>query len=287
LAGGGWGNVIAEKKFLTEAEMTAEQDVVGESTMRQGIRGSRFKVPRSRGAFSGLMLLVLGAWAALIPFVGPYFNFAFTPVPNDAWHWTAGRGWLELLPGAAAFVAGLLLLLGTNRLSLTFASWLGVAAGAWLVVGPVLAPRIGLNAGNPDPGSSPGVQTAEALLFYYALGAAIVFFAATALGRLSVHSVRDVRAAQRRVEAEAAREAEERRLAEERVAEERRLAQQRAAEQQAAEGNHAATQRPTTDTAETAAPRHGLGEGSANYPPNGGYAGQQAGAPEGYQPPRT
>jgi hypothetical protein len=272
--------------------MTAEQDVVGESTMRQGIRGSRFKVPRSRGAFSGLVLLVLGAWAALIPFVGPYFNFAFTPLPNDAWHWTAGRGWLELLPGAAAFVAGLMLLLGTNRLSLTFASWLGVAAGAWLVVGPVLAPRIGLNAGTPDPGSNTGVQTAESLLFYSAIGAAIVFFAAAALGRLSVHSVRDVRAAQRRVEAEAAREAEERRLAEERVVEERRLAEQRGAEErrlaeQRAAGQQAPTQRPTTDTAETAAPRHGRVDEPTNYPPNSDYAAQQAGRSETYQPPRT
>ena len=29
---------------------------------------------RSRGAASGFLLVLLGAWGALIPFVGPYFH---------------------------------------------------------------------------------------------------------------------------------------------------------------------------------------------------------------------
>ena len=37
------------------------------------------RMPRSRGAVSGLLLVILGAWGALIPFVGPHFNFAYTP----------------------------------------------------------------------------------------------------------------------------------------------------------------------------------------------------------------
>jgi hypothetical protein len=220
--------------------------------LEQGVKASRLRVPRSRGALSGFALVVLGAWAALVPFIGPYFDFAFTPAPNDAWHWTSGRGWLELLPGAAAFVAGLLLLVGTNRVNLTFASWLGVASGAWLIVGPELAPRISLDAGTPVSGSN-WVQTLELLFFFYAIGAGILFFAATALGRLSVHSVRDARAAQRGLEAAAAREAEERRLAEERATRERgereRLERDRAEQQRSgtapAEGPTAAPTAPT------------------------------------------
>jgi hypothetical protein len=188
--------------------------------MDQGVRASRLRVPRSRGAISGIALIILGAWAAIVPFIGPYFDFAFAPAPNDAWHWTAGRGWLELLPGCAAVVAGILLLVGTHRVNLAFASWLGVASGAWLVVGPILAPRISLTAGAPAS-ATPWVQTLEELFFFFAVGAAILFFSAMALGRLSVQSVRDVRAAQRRAEAEAAREAEERRIVEERLAAER------------------------------------------------------------------
>lgn len=248
--------------------MTAEQDGI-----RAGIRHSRFRVPRSRGALSGFALLILGAWAGIVPFIGPYFSFAYTPAPTDAWHWTAGRGWLDVLPGAAAFVAGLILLVGTNRVSLSFASWLGIASGAWLVVGPVLAPQISINAGTPDPTSASDVQMLEQLFFYYALGAAILFFAASALGRLSVHGVREVRAAQRRAEADAARQEEERRLAEQRVA-----------EQQAAERE----QTRTTSTEEAGVPRHERAPGEPpRFAQTGNQRTEQVGPSEAGQPPRT
>ena len=65
-------------------------------------------MPRTRGAVTGLLLILLGAWGALIPFIGPIFNWAYTADP--AWTWTAAKGWLEVLPGVAAAVGGLLLL---------------------------------------------------------------------------------------------------------------------------------------------------------------------------------
>ena len=37
------------------------------------------RVPRSRGAASGLLLLLLGAWGFLIPLVGPYVDFGYSP----------------------------------------------------------------------------------------------------------------------------------------------------------------------------------------------------------------
>ena len=61
------------------------------------VRGGRMQIPPSRGAVSGFLLILLGAWGALIPFIGPYFNFAYTP--DQEWTWTAARGWLEVLPG--------------------------------------------------------------------------------------------------------------------------------------------------------------------------------------------
>jgi hypothetical protein len=45
------------------------------------------------GALGGV---VLGAWAALVPFIGPYFDFAYTPAMNEAWMWTAERGYMEV-----------------------------------------------------------------------------------------------------------------------------------------------------------------------------------------------
>src|SRR3569832_160483 len=168
--------------------------------LQTNIRASRRRVARSRGALSGILLVVLGAWAALVPFIGPYFDLAFTPQPNTAWHWTSARGWLEVLPGAAVFLGGLLLLLSASRAATLFGGWLAALGGAWLVVGPSLADPLNLNLGTPDPSSGTSTRALEALLFFYAIGAAILFFATLAHGRESVLCVWDVRAAERRAE---------------------------------------------------------------------------------------
>jgi hypothetical protein len=77
-------------------------------------------------------------------------------------------------------------------------SWLGIAGGAWLIVGPSLADVLDQAVGTPDPTSSTTVQALEELFFFYGVGALILFFAASALGRLSVQSVRDVTVAEQR-----------------------------------------------------------------------------------------
>jgi hypothetical protein len=164
----------------------------------RGIRLSRMRVPWTRGATGGVLLLVLGAWAGIVPFIGPYLDFAYTPATNSAWHWTVVRGWFEVAPGAAAVAGGLLLLVGTNRAITIAGSWLGIAAGAWLIVGPSLAGVLDQTMGSPDPASTTNVQALEALFFFYGVGALILFVAAAALGRLSVQSVRDVAAAEQR-----------------------------------------------------------------------------------------
>ena len=112
------------------------------SDARVHARGGRLQMPRSRGAASGFLLILLGAWGALIPFVGPYFDFAFTP--DQEWTWTNARGWLEVLPGAATVLGGLLLLVSGNRATAMFGGWLTVLAGAWFVVGRALAGPLGI-----------------------------------------------------------------------------------------------------------------------------------------------
>lgn len=153
-------------------------------------RGGRLAISRSRGALSGFLLILLGLWGAFIPFVGPYFDFAFTP--DSPWAWTLGRGWLEVLPGAVAVIGGLILLASRNRATAMLGGWLAVAAGAWFVVGRALAAPLSLgNVGSP-------VAVTEAkrvvldLAYFSGLGALIVFLGAVAVGRLSVRSVRDV-----------------------------------------------------------------------------------------------
>src|SRR6266536_1460090 len=61
-------------------------------------------VPRTRGALSGALLVLLGLWGGLVAFVGPYFHFAYTPA--TAWTYTSGRLWLEILPGIATALGG-------------------------------------------------------------------------------------------------------------------------------------------------------------------------------------
>jgi hypothetical protein len=164
-------------------------------------RGGRLQMPRSRGAMSGFLLILLGVWGALIPFVGPYFNFAFTP--DQEWTWTTARGWLEVLPGVATVIGGLLLLGSRNRATAMFGGWLTVIAGAWFVIGRSLAGPLGIgNVGTPVAATETKRAWLE-LTYFYGLGALIVFLGAFALGRLSVRSVRDIEYAQRPVAAAA------------------------------------------------------------------------------------
>jgi hypothetical protein len=150
---------------------------------------------RSRGAITGPLLMLLGAWGALIPFIGHSFGYGFTP--DNTWTWTAARGWLEVLPGGAAFLGGFLLTATGNRLSAMVGGWLAAAAGAWFVLGTVISPwwsagNIGIPTGNANH------AVWERLGMFSGLGVVIVLFAAMALGRVSVIGIRDIEAARAR-----------------------------------------------------------------------------------------
>jgi len=160
------------------------------------VSGGRMQIPRSRGAASGFLLVALGIWGALIPFVGPSFDFAYGP---DGGAWTLARFWLEVLPGIAAVAGGLLLLTSRNRATAMLGGWLAVLAGAWFVVGRAFAEPLALG----DPGT-PVATTATKqmwleLAYFSGLGAVIVLLGGLAVGRLSVRSLRDVRYAHRPV----------------------------------------------------------------------------------------
>ena len=166
---------------------------MSESRVHAG--GGRLQMPRSRGAASGFLLIILGVWGALVPFVGPYFDFAFSP--DREWVWTAARGWLEVLPGAATAVGGFLLLSSRNRFTAMIGGWLTVLAGAWFVVGRALAGPLGLGDAGAPVAATETERVATELAYFYGLGAVIIFLGAIALGRLSVRSARDLRYAQR------------------------------------------------------------------------------------------
>src|SRR5258708_38779862 len=149
------------------------------SDTRVHARGGRLQMPRSRGAASGFLLILLGAWGALIPFVGPYFDFAFTP--DQEWTWTIARGWLEVLPGAATVVGGLLLLGSRNRATAMIGGWLTVLAGAWFVVGRALAGPLGIGDGGAPVAASGGQRAELDVTYFYCAGPAVQVQGATAL----------------------------------------------------------------------------------------------------------
>jgi hypothetical protein len=180
------------------------------------------RVPRSRGAVSGLLLILLGAWGALIPFIGPYLDYSYGT--DQSWHWTAARGWLEVLPGAVTAFGGLLVLISANRIRGSLGGWLAALAGAWFVLGQTLAPLLHLgNIGQPLSQTNRGRAAAQ-VGYFYGLGVVILFLAAFALGRLAVVGLRDLRAAER----------DERLAAEQARAEQEELARRQALERDAA-----------------------------------------------------
>jgi len=138
---------------------------------------------------SGCLLMLLGAWGALVPFVGPYFGYAYTP--DKAWVYSTGRLWLSVLPGAAVFLGGMVVSLSARGGAP--GGFLAVLAGIWFVVG---VPLLALIKPSVSPGKPATVAHAmfhpatmhflESLGFSYGLGVAIVFFGALALGRAGV-----------------------------------------------------------------------------------------------------
>jgi hypothetical protein len=142
------------------------------------------RMRRSRGVASGFLLLLLGLWGGLVPFIGPYFHYAYTP--DTAWTYTTARLWLEILPGAALFVAGILLIISAGRHIALLGGLLGAAAGAWFALGSVLSPLWHHNVplGGTPAGHTAVLRTMEQIGFFTGLGVVVVFIAAAAIGRI-------------------------------------------------------------------------------------------------------
>lgn len=140
------------------------------------------RISRTTGAFSGFLLVLLGIWGAIIPFIGPSFGYAFGT--HATWYYTADRLYLDILPGVAVVVGGLILIRAGNRASGILGSWLAIVGGAWFVVGPAVS-RLWENSLGPigGPMFGPTRQMLELVGAFYGLGALIVALAAFALGR--------------------------------------------------------------------------------------------------------
>src|SRR5438445_3387825 len=142
------------------------------------------KIPRRRGALTGVLLVILGLWGALVPFVGPYFNYQIGTTAT--WDWSAERLWLSVLPGAAAVIGGFILLYSVRRASASFGALLALAGGLWFVLGPTVSMlwNHGVIATGPAYGAK-GTRVLEWIGFFYGTGALITLLASYELGFLA------------------------------------------------------------------------------------------------------
>jgi hypothetical protein len=139
------------------------------------------RMRRSQTAAIGVLLALLGLWGGLIPFIGPYFHYAYTP--DKTWDYTTARLWLEILPGAAAFLGGVFVA-ARNRTGAAFGAALAAAAGAWFALGTVFSPLWNHNQplGGTPASTTVVMRIAEQVGFFTGLGVVIAALAALAFG---------------------------------------------------------------------------------------------------------
>lgn len=143
------------------------------------------RIRRSRGVASGLLLALLGIWGGIIPFIGPYFHYAYTP--DTTWTYNTARLYLEILPGAAVLLGGLVLMITAGRSTAMSGALLSAVGGAWFALGMLLSPLWNNNVqlGGTPTGTTVMMRIVEQVGFFTGLGVVVVFIAAVAFGRFS------------------------------------------------------------------------------------------------------
>ena len=92
----------------------------------------------------GFIAFVASAWGGIVPFVGPTFGFSADGAGSS--HWELSHVVLGLIPGALGCLVALTFMAPANatvtcrRLSLSTAGIIGIASGAWFVIGPLAWP---------------------------------------------------------------------------------------------------------------------------------------------------
>jgi hypothetical protein len=180
--------------FLVQSQLDNEE-LVSSSPTSEGVidMAGMLRVPRSRGAFSGMVLILLGLWGGLVPLVGPYAHYAYSL--DRAWAWSSGRFWLEIVPAIATLIGGVIVLLSRLRPLALFGALLAALGGAWFAVGPTLGSLWSATRSAGTPVGGPVARAMEQLGYFTGLGVVIVLIASVAIGRLAMISVRDMKSA--------------------------------------------------------------------------------------------
>jgi hypothetical protein len=133
---------------------------------------------------TGLLLVVLGVWGGLVPFVGHYFHFALGP--DKAWTWTTARLYLDVLPGVATVLGGLILVGAGPRGSARLGALLALAGGIWFAIGPEISQLWHAGGAQGAGHGSAHIQMLEMLTYHTGLGVVIAALAGYAFPRFPV-----------------------------------------------------------------------------------------------------
>jgi hypothetical protein len=164
-----------------------------------GTRISMRRIPRTKGAISGFLIVLLGLWGGLIPFIGPYFDYAMHS--DQTWNWFSDRFWLEVLPAIVVVVGGLILMGGMRRASTMLGATIALAGGLWFIVGPNVSMlwNHGAITVGPPIGSHNVTRMLEWIGFFYGVGALITLFSSYAMGFMAALPIVDERVVGRTV----------------------------------------------------------------------------------------
>ncbi|MDQ3643129.1 MAG: hypothetical protein M3450_17105 [Actinomycetota bacterium] len=91
----------------------------------------------SRIRTSAIVVMIVGAWGGLVPFVGPLFGYQMGSV--GAWAWTESHLTLHLLPGLAAII-GAATMLSSAPSRARLGALIALVGGLWFILGPVFRP---------------------------------------------------------------------------------------------------------------------------------------------------
>jgi hypothetical protein len=155
------------------------------------------RIPRRRGVVCGLLLILLGLWGGLAPFVGPYFHIGYTP--DKVWDYNNGRLYYSIVPAAAVLLGGLLAAVTRNRGLGVFGGLLAALGGAWLAIGQgftAIVLKRSIASGKPILRSGETLTSlhayVEMLALFAGLGLLVVFIAALVMGRFSLLAAADL-----------------------------------------------------------------------------------------------
>jgi hypothetical protein len=157
------------------------------------------RIPRSRGCVCGVLLILLGLWGGLAPFVGPYLHFGYTP--DTAWAYNSGRLYYSIIPGAVALLAGVLITITRNRGVAIGSGALAALGGAWFVVGNGFVTDVlhrSISHGVPLLAGVSGANAVdlrsylELVSLFTGLGVVIAVVGAIVIGRFSLVAAKDV-----------------------------------------------------------------------------------------------